>query len=124
MSLSVFLPILRLRLTFGRIPPRSARAAPEEPIAFDKSDKSDGPDESAESENFDENYEEKDTRTKSTLNHIMRCDPTRRFTSGLTVEDTTVMLWVTSRMGLRVSEPFDFVKVSCANTLHLPTTPG
>ena len=54
----------------------------------------------------------------------MRCDPTRRFAAGITVENTTVRLWVTSRMGLRVSEPFDFIKVSRANALHLLPTPS
>lgn len=50
------------------------------------------------------------------LNHIMRNDPARRFTLGLTIEDTQTRVWFTSRSGVMVSEPFDFFTVRSIST--------
>ncbi|KIJ06645.1 hypothetical protein PAXINDRAFT_121498 [Paxillus involutus ATCC 200175] len=43
------------------------------------------------------------------LHHTMRNDPCRRFTFGVTIEDTKVRLWFTCRSVTMVSEAFDFV---------------
>ncbi|KAI0916492.1 hypothetical protein AcV5_002972 [Taiwanofungus camphoratus] len=44
------------------------------------------------------------------MEHCMRDDPRRRFTFGLTIEDTQMKLWFCSRAGLLVSEPFNFIE--------------
>ncbi|KAJ6571781.1 hypothetical protein B0H19DRAFT_668547 [Mycena capillaripes] len=43
-------------------------------------------------------------------NHILRNDPRRRFTFGLTVEDDEARLWFFSRACIVVSEPFSFIQ--------------
>ncbi|KAI5993484.1 hypothetical protein EDD15DRAFT_2529981 [Pisolithus albus] len=42
------------------------------------------------------------------LHHIMRSDPCRRSTFGVTIEDTQMRFWFTCRAITLVSEPFDF----------------
>ncbi|KAI0916496.1 hypothetical protein AcV5_002974 [Taiwanofungus camphoratus] len=44
------------------------------------------------------------------MEHCMRDDPRRRFTFGLTIEDTQMKLWFCSRAELLVSEPFNFIE--------------
>ncbi|KAI0943406.1 hypothetical protein AcW1_002575 [Taiwanofungus camphoratus] len=43
------------------------------------------------------------------MHHCMRDDPRRRFTFGLTIEDTRMKLWSCSRAELLVSDSFDFM---------------
>ncbi|KAI0922896.1 hypothetical protein AcV5_009763 [Taiwanofungus camphoratus] len=43
------------------------------------------------------------------MHHCMRDDPRRRFTFGLTIEDTRMKLWFCSRAELLVSDSFDFM---------------
>lgn len=42
------------------------------------------------------------------MNHIMRNDPTRRFTYGMTIENTDLRMWLCHRAAVIVSEPVDF----------------
>lgn len=43
--------------------------------------------------------------------HIMRDDLCRRFTFGITVEDTQLRLWFFGRVGVLVSSPFNWLEV-------------
>ncbi|KAL4074509.1 hypothetical protein V8B97DRAFT_1868896 [Scleroderma yunnanense] len=43
------------------------------------------------------------------LHHVMRSDPCRRSTLGVTIENTQMRLWFTCRSVLVVSEPFNFI---------------
>ncbi|KII92452.1 hypothetical protein PLICRDRAFT_172541 [Plicaturopsis crispa FD-325 SS-3] len=43
------------------------------------------------------------------LHHVMRDDPCRRFTYGVTIEDTQMRLWFCNRSGMIVLEAFNFV---------------
>ena len=45
------------------------------------------------------------------LHNIMREDPLRRFTFGITVEDTDMRVWYHSRALLTISEPINFTTV-------------
>lgn len=40
--------------------------------------------------------------------HIMENDPRRRFTFGVTIENTSTRLWYFSRSHIMVTEPFNF----------------
>ncbi|CCM03683.1 uncharacterized protein FIBRA_05827 [Fibroporia radiculosa] len=44
------------------------------------------------------------------MRHSMREDPRRRFTFGLTIEDSETRLWYASRADVMVTEAFDFLK--------------
>jgi len=44
--------------------------------------------------------------------HIMRTDPCRRFTFGITVEDSQMRLWFFARSHVMVTHPFNFLIVS------------
>ncbi|KAF9225611.1 hypothetical protein BS17DRAFT_553782 [Gyrodon lividus] len=44
------------------------------------------------------------------LHNIMREDPLRRFTFGITIEDTHLRLWLSNRACLAVAQPIDFLK--------------
>lgn len=46
------------------------------------------------------------------LHHIMRSDPCRRSTLGVTIENTQMRLWFSCRSVLVVSKPFNFITVS------------
>ncbi|KAI5993507.1 hypothetical protein EDD15DRAFT_899625 [Pisolithus albus] len=56
----------------------------------------------------EEDCEEDDEKVISSLHHIMRSDPCRRSTLGVTIEDTQMRFWFTCRAITLVSEPFDF----------------
>ncbi|KAI0916700.1 hypothetical protein AcV5_003114 [Taiwanofungus camphoratus] len=43
------------------------------------------------------------------MHHCMREDPRRRFTFGLTIEDTNTRLWFCSRAEIMVTQPFNFM---------------
>ncbi|CCM03682.1 uncharacterized protein FIBRA_05826 [Fibroporia radiculosa] len=45
------------------------------------------------------------------MHHSMREDPRRRFTFGLTIEDSKMRLWYASRADVMVTEAFDFLTV-------------
>ena len=45
------------------------------------------------------------------MRHILRDDPCRRFVFGVTIEDAETRLWLASRAGVFVSDPFDYVEV-------------
>jgi len=44
--------------------------------------------------------------------HVMRTDPCRRFTFGITVEDSQMRLWFFARSHVMVTHPFNFLIVS------------
>lgn len=46
------------------------------------------------------------------MNHVMRSDPRRRFTFGITAENTTMRIWYCSRTAVVVTQPFDYFEVS------------
>lgn len=48
------------------------------------------------------------------MHNIMRNDPRRRFTYGVTIQQTTVRLWFCDRAVWAVSTPFDMNKVGSA----------
>ncbi|KAI5993493.1 hypothetical protein EDD15DRAFT_2367230 [Pisolithus albus] len=52
--------------------------------------------------------EDRKDKVISSLHHIMRSDPCRRSTLGVTIEDTQMRFWFTCRAITLVSEPFDF----------------
>ncbi|KAL4068805.1 hypothetical protein V8B97DRAFT_1872938 [Scleroderma yunnanense] len=52
------------------------------------------------------------------LHHVMRSDPCRRSTLGVTIENTQMRLWFTCRSVLVVSESFNFV-TSTKQVIHL-----
>ncbi|KAI5993511.1 hypothetical protein EDD15DRAFT_2576181 [Pisolithus albus] len=56
----------------------------------------------------EEDCEEDDEKVISSLHHIMRSDPCRRSTLGVTIEDTQMRFWFTCRAITLVSQPFDF----------------
>ncbi|KAI5993491.1 hypothetical protein EDD15DRAFT_2548104, partial [Pisolithus albus] len=56
----------------------------------------------------EEDREDDDEKVISSLHHIMRSDPCRRSTLGVTIEDTQMRFWFTCRAITLVSEPFDF----------------
>ncbi|KAI5993502.1 hypothetical protein EDD15DRAFT_2529998 [Pisolithus albus] len=56
----------------------------------------------------EEDCEEDDEKVMRSLHHIMRSDPCRRSTLGVTIEDTHMRFWFTCRAITLVSEPFDF----------------
>ena len=45
------------------------------------------------------------------MHHIMRNDPTRRFTYGMTIENKSLRMWLCHRAAVIVSEPINFIKV-------------
>ncbi|KAL4245741.1 hypothetical protein ABKN59_001693 [Abortiporus biennis] len=44
------------------------------------------------------------------MHHVLRVDPSRRFTYGITVEGTSMRLWFSCHSAVVVSEPFNFTK--------------
>ncbi|KAF9236556.1 hypothetical protein BU15DRAFT_49861 [Melanogaster broomeanus] len=52
------------------------------------------------------------------LHHVMRSDPCRRATFGITIENTQTRLWFTCRSMTLVSRPFDFTK-DIENVIHV-----
>ncbi|KAI5984943.1 hypothetical protein EDD15DRAFT_2532928 [Pisolithus albus] len=56
----------------------------------------------------DEDREDDDKKVISSLHHIMRSDPCRRSTLGVTMENTQMRFWFTCRAITLVSKPFDF----------------
>jgi hypothetical protein len=46
------------------------------------------------------------------MQHIMRCDPCRRFTFGITVENADMRIWFCCRSTVLVSQSFNFISVS------------
>ncbi|KAF9239066.1 hypothetical protein BU15DRAFT_47133 [Melanogaster broomeanus] len=52
------------------------------------------------------------------LHHVMRTDPCRRATFGITIENRNIRMWFTCRSMTLVSEPFDFVR-NVEDTIHL-----
>ncbi|KAF8880268.1 hypothetical protein BD779DRAFT_1803027 [Infundibulicybe gibba] len=55
-------------------------------------------------------FENNVAEMKWNLNHIMREDPRRRFTFGITIEGTDTRFWFASRSVVLVSKSFDFIK--------------
>ncbi|KAF9233709.1 hypothetical protein BU15DRAFT_53550 [Melanogaster broomeanus] len=54
------------------------------------------------------------------MHHIMRSDPCRRATFGITIENTQTRLWFTCRSLTVVSQPFDFTKArDIGNVIHV-----
>jgi hypothetical protein len=45
------------------------------------------------------------------MQHVMRDDPCRRATFGMTIENSTARVWFCCRSSVIVSEPFDFIAV-------------
>ncbi|KAI5993508.1 hypothetical protein EDD15DRAFT_899602 [Pisolithus albus] len=56
----------------------------------------------------EEDREDDDKKVISSLHHIMRSDPCRRSTLGVTMENTQMRFWFTCRAITLVSKPFDF----------------
>ena len=50
--------------------------------------------------------------------HMLSKDPRRRFTFGVTIEDTESRLWYFSRSFIVVSTPFNFIEVSSTQEEH------
>ncbi|KAI0797194.1 hypothetical protein C8Q75DRAFT_888257 [Abortiporus biennis] len=46
---------------------------------------------------------------EDSMHHVLRSDPSRRFTYGFTIEDTDMRLWFCSRSAVIASTPFDFI---------------
>jgi hypothetical protein len=45
------------------------------------------------------------------MSTILRLDPCRRFTFGITIENYDIRIWFLSRVALLKSEPFNFMEV-------------
>ncbi|KAI6032186.1 hypothetical protein BKA83DRAFT_4210425 [Pisolithus microcarpus] len=56
----------------------------------------------------EEDCEDDDEKVMWSLHHIMRSDPCRRSTFGVTIEDTQMRFWFTCRAITLVSKPFNF----------------